>query len=91
MQNNSIQILTASIVIVKTMYPRSALFSQGAAEGKRNGLGINKEVRGLTIARVKADNICLITPQQTIYHPRACNVGTHMSDTQTPPDLVRGG
>ena len=50
--------------------------------GKWNGLRITEGVVVLTIARVKAVSICFITPQQTIYHLRTCDVRTRVSDTQ---------
>ena len=36
----------------------------------------------VTTARVKAVNICFITPQQTFHHPRTSNAHTGISDTQ---------
>ena len=36
----------------------------------------------LTQARVKAVNICFVTPQQTIYHLHTCNNRMRVSDTQ---------
>ena len=62
--------------------PRSLLFSRGAAEGKWNCPGITEGGVVLTIAQVKAVNICFITPQQTIYHLRTRNVRTRVAATQ---------
>ena len=57
--------------MVKTTTPWSVLFFQG--DGKWNGLVITEGVVVLTIAQVKAVNICFITPQQTFYHLRTRN------------------
>ena len=69
---SSIQILTASSAIVKTMTPEvipgSVLFSRCEGEGKYNAPGITEVVIVLTIARVKAANICFYnTPNISKY------------------------
>ena len=63
--------------------PRSVIFSRGAADGKWNGPEITEGVRVLIIARVKAVNICFITPQQTTMYLSSLTrkVHTLISDT----------
>ena len=68
----------------RSKFPRRSRgkMERSGDRGKWNGPGITEGVGVLTIAWVKIVNICFITFQQTIYHPRTRNVRTRVSDTQ---------
>ena len=82
----SIQILTALSAMVNPTTPEKipGAFYFPDAQPRENGSvrGSPREWEFKPLARVKSVNICFITHQQTINHPRTRNVRARISNTQ---------